>query len=82
MRDLIIVGAVKENASHVLRDFPEDQLERMRTQANLIGAANLIRAADITSLGLTEMRGATAPRLILELTCGRILFPTGEVAPE
>ena len=52
----------------------------MRTQANLIGAATLIRAADITSLGLTEMRGATAPRLILELICGRILLPTGDDA--
>ena len=78
LRDLIIVGAVKENVSHVLRDFPDDQLDRMRTQANLIGAATLIRAADITSLGLTEMRGATAPRLILELICGRILLPTGD----
>ena len=78
LRDLIIIGAVKENASHVLRDFPEDQLDRMRTQANLIGAATLIRSADITSLGLTEMRGATAPRLILELICGRILLPTGD----
>ena len=78
LRDLIIIGAVKENASHVLRDFPEDQLERMRTQANLIGAATLIRSADITSLGLTEMRGATAPRLILELICGRILLPTAD----
>ena len=80
LRDLIIVGAVKDNASHVLRDFPEDQLERMQAQANLIGAATLIRAADITSLGLTEMRGATAPRLILELICGRILLPTGDDA--
>jgi len=80
LRDLIIVGAVKENASHVLRDFPEDQLDRMRTQANLIGAATLIRAADITSLGLTEMRGVTAPRLILELICGRILLPTADDA--
>ena len=80
LRDLIIVGAVKDSASHVLRDFPEDQLERMRTQANLIGAATLIRAADITSLGLTEMRGATAPRLILELICGRILLPTADDA--
>ena len=78
LRDLIIVGAVKENVSHVLRDFPNDQLDRMRTQANLIGAATLIRAADITSSGLTEMRGATAPRLILELICGRILLPTGD----
>ena len=78
LRDLIIIGAVKENASHVLRDFPEDQLDRMRSQANIIGAATLIRAADITSAGLTEMRGATAPRLTLELICGRILLPTGD----
>ena len=78
LRDLIIVGAVKDKASHVLRDFPEDQLERMQAQANLIGAATLIRAADITSLGLTEMRGATAPRLILELICGRILLPASD----
>ena len=80
LRDLIIVGAVKENAAHLLRDFPEDQLDRMRTQASLIGAATLIRAADITSLGLTEMRGATAPRLILELICGRILLPAADDA--
>jgi DNA polymerase-3 subunit gamma/tau len=80
LRDLIIVGAVKENISHVLRDFSEDQLDRMRTQANLIGAATLIRSADITSVGLTEMRGATAPRLILELICGRILLPTADDA--
>ena len=78
LRDLIIIGAVKENASHVLRDFPEDQLDRMRSQANIIGAATLIRAADITSAGLTEMRGATAPRLTLELICGRILLPSGD----
>jgi len=78
LRDLIIIGAVKENASHVLRDFPEDQLDRMRSQANIIGAATLIRAADITSSGLTEMRGATAPRLTLELICGRILLPSGD----
>jgi DNA polymerase-3 subunit gamma/tau len=47
----------------------------MRTQANQIGAANLSRAADIAAEGLTQMRGATAPRLILELICGRILLP-------
>jgi len=80
LRDLIIVGATKEKASQLLREFPEDQLERMSTQANIIGAATLIRAADITAEGLTQMRGATAPRLILELICGRILLPTGDDA--
>jgi DNA polymerase-3 subunit gamma/tau len=50
----------------------------MRNQANRIGTANLSRAADIAAEGLTQMRGATAPRLILELICGRILLPIGD----
>ena len=75
LRDLIIVGAVEESASQILRETPEDQLQRMRAQATIIGTANLIRAADIVAAGLTQMRGATAPRLMLELICGRILLP-------
>jgi DNA polymerase-3 subunit gamma/tau len=72
----MIVDALQQtNANSILRDLPEDQIERMRTQANQIGAANLSRAADIAAEGLTQMRGATAPRLILELICGRILLP-------
>jgi DNA polymerase-3 subunit gamma/tau len=53
-------------------------MERMRNQAKRIGTANLSRAADIAAEGLTQMRGATAPRLILELICGRILLPIGD----
>jgi DNA polymerase-3 subunit gamma/tau len=66
LRDLMIVDALQQtNANSILRDLPEDQIERMRTQANQIGAANLSRAADIAAEGLTQMRGATAPRLSL-----------------
>jgi DNA polymerase-3 subunit gamma/tau len=50
----------------------------MRSQADRIGTASLSRAADIAAQGLTEMRGATAPRLILELICGRILLPISD----
>ena len=75
LRDLIIVGAVEDSASQILREIPEDQLQRMRAQATIIGTANLIRSADIVAVGLTQMRGATAPRLMLELICGRILLP-------
>ena len=75
LRDLIIVGAVEESASQILREIPEDQLQRMRAQATIIGTANLIRSADIVAAGLTQMRGATAPRLMLELICGRVLLP-------
>ena len=79
LRDLMIVDALQAtNANSILRELPDDQLERMRTQAQNIGAANLSRAADIAAEGLTQMRGATAPRLILELICGRILLPGGD----
>ena len=79
LRDLMIVDALKDStANSILRDLPEDQMERMRNQSNRIGTASLSRAADIAAEGLTQMRGATAPRLILELICGRILLPIGD----
>jgi DNA polymerase-3 subunit gamma/tau len=79
LRDLMIVNALGEvSANSILRDMPDDQLERMRSQADRIGTASLSRAADIAAQGLTEMRGATAPRLILELICGRILLPVSD----
>ena len=79
LRDLMIVDALQvTNANSILRELPDDQLERMRVQAQNIGQASLSRAADIAAEGLTQMRGATAPRLILELICGRILLPIGD----
>jgi DNA polymerase III subunit gamma/tau len=80
LRDLIVVGAVDDNNSQVLKELPADQIDRIRTQAKLIGIANLIRAADLVANGLTQMRGATPPRLILELICGQMMLPTGNDA--
>jgi len=81
LRDLMIVDALDAtNANSILRELPDDQLERMRVQAQNIGQASLSRAADIAAEGLTQMRGATAPRLILELICGRILLPIGDAS--
>ena len=80
LRDLIIVEASDQNNSSVLNELPQDQLDRIRAQAKLIGVATLIRAADILAQGLTSMRGATPPRLILELICGRILLPAADDA--
>ncbi|WP_207022363.1 DNA polymerase III subunit gamma and tau [Phycicoccus sp. DTK01] len=75
LRDLIVVEAMREGAAQVLRHVPEDQLERMRRQAAAFGAGSLSRAADVANAGLTEMTGATAPRLQLELLAARILLP-------
>ncbi|MDQ2757058.1 MAG: DNA polymerase III subunit gamma and tau, partial [Actinomycetota bacterium] len=75
LRDLIVVAAVPDGAGAVLRGLPDDQLDRMRGQAARFGDGGLSRAADIVNTGLTEMTGATAPRLQLELICARILLP-------
>jgi DNA polymerase-3 subunit gamma/tau len=78
LRDLVIVEALDEGASSVLRGYPEDQLARMRSQSSRIGSASLNRAASLVAEGLTQMRGATPPRLILELVAGKITIPMGD----
>jgi DNA polymerase-3 subunit gamma/tau len=75
LRDLIVLDSAPDAAHSILRDLPEDQIERMRGEASRFGSASLSRAADIVSEGLTQMRGATAPRLLLELICARVLLP-------
>ena len=78
LRDLVIADAVEEGLKMILRNYPDDQLERMRAQAARIGGANLSRAAAIVAEGLNQMRGATAPRLILELIVSRIVITGGD----
>ncbi|HUW78774.1 MAG TPA: DNA polymerase III subunit gamma and tau [Candidatus Nanopelagicaceae bacterium] len=75
LRDLIVLDSAPDAAHSILRDLPEDQIERMRGEASRFGSASLSRSADIVSEGLTQMRGATAPRLLLELICARVLLP-------
>ncbi len=74
-RDLIVLAAVPDGGASVLRGVPADQIERMRVQAAAFGAGALSRAADVVNAGLTEMSGATAPRLQLELIAARVLLP-------
>lgn len=76
LRDLVIVSAVPDAVTSGLVDAPEETGERLTQQAANMGPADLSRAADIVATGLTEMRGATAPRLLLELICARLLLPT------
>ena len=78
LRDLIIVAATADHASAVLRGIPQDQLERMSKQAATFGQAELSRAADVVNAALTEMTGATSPRLHLELMVARILVPASD----
>ncbi|WP_405756356.1 MULTISPECIES: DNA polymerase III subunit gamma and tau [unclassified Streptomyces] len=75
LRDLVILAAVPDAGEKGLIDAPADVVERMQAQASVFGGAELSRAADLVNTGLTEMRGATSPRLQLELICARVLLP-------
>ncbi|MBP3976124.1 DNA polymerase III subunit gamma and tau [Microbacterium sp. BLY] len=82
LRDLIVIAAVGSGASAVLRGIAEDELDRMRRQAESFGAARLSRTADVVSAALDDMSGATSPRLHLELMVARVLAAApGGAAP-
>jgi DNA polymerase-3 subunit gamma/tau len=80
LRDLTLLQAVPEAAERGLVDAAADELERMAEQAAKLGPATLVRYGEIVHAGLTEMRGATAPRLLLELLCARMLLPAASPA--
>ncbi len=75
-RDLIVLQAVPDAAARGVVDAPGDVLDRMRDQAARIGPGTLARYAEVVHAGLGEMRGATAPRLLLEVVCARLLLPS------
>jgi DNA polymerase III subunit gamma/tau len=75
-RDLIVLQAVPDAASRGVVEAPEDELDKMRDQAARMGTATLTRYAEVVHAGLGEMRGATAPRLLLEVVCARLLLPS------
>ena len=80
IRDLLVLASVPDSAHSIFKQMPTDQLERMQAQATRIGSANLTHSAQVVSEGLTQMRGATAPRLTLEFTAARILLPVNSDA--
>ena len=82
LRDLVIVAQVPDAVTKGLLDAPVDQADRYASQSARFGTGELTRAADIVSQGLTDMRGATAPRLLLELVCARVLLPGADHSTE
>ena len=75
LRDLIVLRADHEALSKGLIDVPDDEGQRMVAQSQSLGLAELSRAADLVSTGLGQIKGATAPRLQLELLCARLALP-------
>ena len=78
LRDLIVVGATTEGAAAVLRGVTPEELEHLVKQAHAFGAAELSRSADVVNRALTDMTGATSPRLHLELMIARVLVPESD----
>ena len=74
-RDLIVMHEVPDAVEGGLIDAPDTQVYLMRGQADKLGLAQLSRAADLVNVGLSELKGTTAPRLQLELLCARLLLP-------
>jgi DNA polymerase-3 subunit gamma/tau len=74
-RDLIVVASVPDAIGSGLIEVPPDRVEVMTGQASRAGLAQLTRAAEIINAGLDQMRGATSPRLLLELMCAQVLLP-------
>jgi len=78
LRDLIVFISVGDEAKNVLRGIPADELEKMTTQALGFGLAELTHAAETVNTALTEMSGATSPKLHLELMCAKVLVPSSD----
>lgn len=78
LRDLIIISSVGDGAKAVMRGISEDELSKMATQAARFGLTELTYAANVVSHSLTEMGGATNPRLHLELMCAKVLVPSSD----
>ena len=78
LRNLIIVISTGDNAKGVLRGIAADEIEKMVQQAYKFGLAELTHAANIVAHSLTEMSGATSPKLHLELMCAKVLVPSAD----
>lgn len=79
LRDLVILQAVPDAAEKGLVDEPADQLAAMVAQAGRLPVATLTRFAEVLHSGLSEMRGTTSPRLVLELLAARMLLPAASL---
>ena len=78
LRDLIVVLSVGDEAKSVLRGIAPAELEKMGLQAMSFGMAELTHAAGAVAHALTEMSGATSPKLQLELMCAKVLVPASD----
>ncbi|MBM7811964.1 DNA polymerase III subunit gamma and tau [Saccharothrix algeriensis] len=80
LRDLVLLHAVPDAAERGLVSAPDDVVARMAEQRAATRPATVTRWAEVLHQGLTDMRGSTAPRLLLELVAARMLLPSASDA--
>jgi DNA polymerase III subunit gamma/tau len=73
VRDLLLIEVAADAAKGLIA-VPAEELAQMAAQAKQIGPARISRAADLLTSGISQLRGATAPRLQLELLAARLLL--------
>ncbi|MFI9810653.1 DNA polymerase III subunit gamma and tau [Saccharothrix variisporea] len=80
LRDLVLLHAVPDAGERGLVNVPDDVLAKMVAQRDATRPATVTRWAEVLHQGLTDMRGSTAPRLLLELVSARMLLPSASDA--
>jgi DNA polymerase III subunit gamma/tau len=76
-RDLLVLHVLGVDKASQLVDLPDDRLPELHEMAQGFGRMELNRIADALSDALSELRGATAPRLHLELLMSEVCLPAG-----
>lgn len=79
LRDLMVLQAVPEALELGLVDAPTDRAEILKQEASQFTAAQLAHLATTANERVSDMRGATSPRLLLEILCAHLLLPTAPV---
>lgn len=74
-RDLLVLQSIPDAFDQGLVDAPLDQRDTLADEAQSLGPATLTRCAAVVSDGLNELKGATSPRLLLEIMCARMVMP-------
>ena len=81
-RDLLVLQAVPDAIDRGLVNAPADAKQSLEEQSRMLGQATLTRCAALVNEGLAQMRGATAPRLLLEILCARMALPAAGLTVE
>lgn len=81
-RDLLVLQSVPDAFTRGLVNAPEGERDGLTNQAQNLGQAALTRCAALVNEGLAQMRGATSPRLLLEILCARMALPAAALTME